>query len=255
MKKTTLYKNGHCLSYADYGNPAGFPILIQHGLIASIKDEHLFQRLADTGARLISPARPGYGESSPYEMKNVREWGEIVSGLADELGLSKFDVFGISSGAPYSYAIGHVLPNRVRNIFILSGIPALFDEKVQSFWPYPITRNATLAEMQKLARELFFSQVTEEDLKKDDVRESMMYDCFGIGLDLKIRGVDWGFQLSEVRSKVYMRHSKTDNLAAAEITAKLLPSCRLEIRENDPHFSQEVLDDFILTAMAGYYTK
>src|SRR5512135_3559319 len=105
MKKTVPYKNGNILSYVAFGNPDGFPILIQHGLIASINDQHLFQRLSQTGARLISIARPGYGLSSPYEMRNVAEWGEIVSVLVDELRLVHFDVFGISSGAPYSYAI------------------------------------------------------------------------------------------------------------------------------------------------------
>lgn len=71
MQKTTLHKDGVFISYADFGNPNGFPILLQHGLIASIKDVHLFHRLVDFGARLISPARPGYGESTPYEMTDI----------------------------------------------------------------------------------------------------------------------------------------------------------------------------------------
>jgi len=36
MKKSTLYKGGLHLSYAEYGDKKGYPILIQHGLIASI---------------------------------------------------------------------------------------------------------------------------------------------------------------------------------------------------------------------------
>ncbi len=245
MKKTFPYQNERFLSYADFGAQDGFPILIQHGMIASIQDEHLFRRLVERGARPISIARPGYGESSPYEMANVAEWGEIVSALVDQLELRQFDIFGISSGAPYSYAIGRALPKRVRSIFILSGIPALFDEKVQSFWPYPVTKRATVAEMQKLARELWFSNLTAQDLEKDEIKDSMAHDCFGPALDLKIRGVDWGFLMSDVRPKVTMRHSQTDNLTAAELTASMLPDCQLEVRQNDPHFSQAVLDDFI----------
>ncbi len=249
MKKTIQYQNGRFLYYADFGARDGFPILIQHGMIASIQDEHLFQHLVANGARPISIARPGYGESSPYEMINVAEWGAIVSVLVDQLQLRQFDVFGISSGAPYSYAIGYALPERVRSIFILSGIPALFDEKVQSFWPYPVTKDATVAEMQKLARELWFSNLTAQDLEKDDIKDSMANDCFGPALDLKIRGMDWGFPMADVRSKVYMRHSQTDNLRAAELTASMLPDCQLEVRQNDPHFSQAVLDDFIDTVI------
>ncbi len=243
--KTLAFHKSEIISYADYGNPTGFPILIQHGMIASIGDRLLFQCLVNGGLRVISPARPGYGGSSPYEMKNVGEWGEIVAGLVDALGLAQFDVFGISSGAPYAYAIGYALPDRVRNVFILSGIPALFDEKVQSFWPYPVTQNATIAEMQKLARELWFSHLTAEDLEHGDIKDSLANNCFGPALDLKIRGMDWGFRLSEVKVGVFMRHSRTDNLPTAELTASMLPDCRLEIRENDPHFSPAILDDFI----------
>ncbi len=56
------YHNGNSLSYAEYGDMNGFPILIQHGLIASIKSFDLFEPLLRLGTRLICIARPGYGE-------------------------------------------------------------------------------------------------------------------------------------------------------------------------------------------------
>jgi pimeloyl-ACP methyl ester carboxylesterase len=180
MKQTIRYQDGYSLSYAEYGDPSGYPILIQHGLIASINDGSLFERLIRLGTRLICIARPGYGESSPYIMKNMADWANIVSVLIDHLELSHFDILGMSSGAPYSYAIGYQFSDKVRNIFIFSGIPALYDDKVVSFWPW--------------------------EVKKD-----------------------------------------------AEMTAKLLPNCKLDIKENDVHFSNEVLDDFIKTAIAGCY--
>jgi pimeloyl-ACP methyl ester carboxylesterase len=252
MHKTAHYFNGNCLSYAEYGDPNGYPILIQHGLIASINDQHIFQRLIESGARLICVARPGYGESSSYIMKNIGEWGDIVSVLVEELGLAQFDVFGISSGAPYCYAIGCRFPGQVRNLFILSGTPALYDEGILSFWPYPANKNVSLAELQKISYELFFSHLSKADLERDEIKDSIANDCFGIAQDLKIRVLDWGFRLSEIKGKVYMRHSKADSsvpLVTAEMTAKLLPDCRLEIRENDDHFSQEVLNDFINTVV------
>ena len=125
MKQVALDKNGIYLSYAEYGNKNGFPILIQHGLIASITDYDLFDRLIQLGARLICIARPGYGTSSPYLLQNMAEWAEIVTVLIDELQLSQFDVLGMSSGAPYSYVLGYRFPQKVRNIYIFSGIPAM----------------------------------------------------------------------------------------------------------------------------------
>jgi len=248
------YKGGNLLSYAEYGDRRGYPVLVQHGMIASISDYLLFGHLIEAGTRLISVARPGYGQSSPYTMNDMAEWGDIVAVLVGELNLSHFDVLGISSGAPYSYAIGFKLPGKVRRIFILSGTPALYDDHIQAIWPYPINRNAAIDELQTLARELFFSHLSEDDLSRNDIRDSLMNNCFGIAQDLKLRCVDWGFTLAEVREMVYMEHSRTDTevpFIAAEMTAKLLPNCRLEIREGGEHFSGRILDDFIRHTMLG----
>jgi len=252
MIKTITTSLGNRIAYADSGSPDGFPIFVQHGMVASIRDEHLFHRLVEGGARVISAARPGYGGSTPYKMHNVGQWGEMLAYLADELRLGQLDVLGISSGAPYSYAAAWRLASRVRGVYILSGIPALYHASVRAAWPYPINPDATLPEMQQLARDLFFSNLTPEDLHRDDILDSTANNCFGPGLDLQIRCMDWGFPLSAVQCRVTMRHSRADgpeSLLTAQLTARLLPDCRMETRENDPHFSQEVLDDFIETAI------
>ena len=258
MESVLAYKGGHLLSYAEHGDPNGYPVLVQHGMIASIRDDHLFGRLIEAGTRLISVARPGYGTSSSYRMKDLAEWGDIVAILAGELDLGHFDVLGISSGAPYSYSIGYGCPDQVRNIFILSGTPALYDEKILAFWPYPVNRNATLAELQTLAKDLFFSHLSKEDLSRNDVRDSMMNNCFGIAQDLRLRCIDWGFRLSDVRAQVVMHHSRLDDqvpFITAEMTSRLLPNCRFEAREKGEHFSSQVLDDFITRAMTAHYKR
>jgi pimeloyl-ACP methyl ester carboxylesterase len=248
MKQKIEYKNGQYLSYIEYGDPNGFPILIQHGLIASIDDYDLFNGLLEANARLICIARPGYGESSPYKMNSFAEWGDLLPPLLDKLQLDQFDILGISSGAPYSYSIASAFPEEVRTIFILSGIPALYDETVLSYWPYPAIRNTDISAVQTLAHELFFSSLTAGDLEKNDVRDSTMNHGLGVAQDLRLRFMDWGFSLSDVKTKVYMRHSKCDDsvpFQTAIRTAELLPNCDLELMETGPHFSQEVLHDFI----------
>ena len=256
MYKKIRYQNGNLLSYAEYGNENGYPILVQHGLIASIQDYHLFDSLIRAGIRLIPIARPGYGESSPYRLADIAEWGKIVTILVDELRLPHFDVLGMSSGAPYSYSIGYGLPDRVRNIFIFSGTPALYDDRVLALWPYPVNKNAELPELQKLAGDLFFSNLSQEALSQNDIQDSMKNDCFGIALDLKLRCNPWGFLLADMTANVTMQHSKTDDqvpFAAAEITAKLLPNCRLESKASGGHFTADLLDDFIQSAMLPHY--
>ncbi|HSL41941.1 MAG TPA: alpha/beta hydrolase [Anaerolineales bacterium] len=255
MKRYTRYKNEYVVSYADYGDKSGFPILVNHGLIASITDCHLFDQAVERGARLISIARPGYGESAPYRVRDIAEWADIASVVIDELGLARVDVLGMSSGAPYSYAIGHKFRDRVRKIYIFSGIPALFDQEVLSSWPFDVDKNADLAALQTLAHELFFANLSEEDFQRNDIKDSMMHHCFGIAQDFKLRCLDWGFRLSEVKPYVHMRHSRQDTavpFAMALRTSKLLPNCFLEISENGEHFSKEALDDFIHSMITAY---
>jgi pimeloyl-ACP methyl ester carboxylesterase len=139
IQKMILEDGGH-LSYAEYGDKNGHPILIQHGLIASIDDSELFDRLIRSHARLVCIARPGYGSSSPCVLESFAGWADLISPLIQELELGRFDILAMSSGAPYAYSVASGFPDRVRNLYIFSGIPALYDEIVMSHWPYDIKK-------------------------------------------------------------------------------------------------------------------
>jgi pimeloyl-ACP methyl ester carboxylesterase len=163
LKRKLIFSNGLRLAYVDLGDKNGYPLLIQHGLIASIDDTDLFDRLIQREVRLISIARPGYGESSPYLLDDYGEWGDIVSLLVQELHLTQFDILDMSSGAPYAYSIAYKIPEKVGSLFILSGIPALYDELVLSDWPYEPIRDLNISSLEELAHRLFFSNVAAED--------------------------------------------------------------------------------------------
>lgn len=248
LKQKLTYKNSLQLSYADYGDRQGDPVLVQHGLIASIDDYELFDRLLQRHVRLICVARPGYGESSPYLLSGYAEWGEIMSLLVQELGLQKFDVLGISSGAPYAYSIGYRFPEKVGSLYILSGMPALYDEIVLSHWPYEPIRDLSMAGLEDLSHRLFFANLSEADLKRNDIKDSLRNRGFGVAQDLRLRFMDWGFRLSDVKSRVFMQHSREDDsipFQTAIRTSELLPDCRLNLLESGAHFSQAVLDQYI----------
>ncbi|HEX3052237.1 MAG TPA: alpha/beta fold hydrolase [Aggregatilineaceae bacterium] len=255
MTHTVHYANNQTLSFTACGDSSGFPILIQHGLIASVRGDYsLFDRLLQSGARLISIARPGYGDSSPYSLHNMAEWGKIVAVLVETLHLTRFDVLGLSSGAPYSYAIAHALPDKVRNVYIFSGIPALYDAEIQACWPYPINLQASLSDLQQLALDLFFSNLAPDALRQPDVYDSMRNQAFGPAQDLKLRCNTWGFTLADLQTPVYLEHSRDDAdvpFITAELTAQRLPHCRFEIRDTGGHFSPELVDNFLKRVVAN----
>ena len=255
LKQTFTYKNSFHLSYVDIGDKKGYSVLVQHGLIASIDDYDLFERLIEHGVRLICVARPGYGGSAPCLLDSYAEWANIISCLVQELHLAQFDILGLSSGAPYGYSIGCKIQEKVGSLFILSGVPALYDEVVLSEWPYDPISDLSMPVLEELAHRLFFSNMSEEDLSRNDIRDSLMNQGFGVAQDLRLRFIDWGFRLSDVKGKVFMQHSKNDDsipFRTAVRTAELLPNCHLELLESGPHFSKELLDEFIEKTMVPH---
>jgi pimeloyl-ACP methyl ester carboxylesterase len=242
-----VYNKNETLSYNDFGNKNGFPIFIQHGTMASIKDIGYFDELQQI-ARAICIARPGYGESSPYLLKNILEYGNIVSQLIGELSIKQFDVLSSSAGAPYGFAIAKASQNKSRSIYVYSGTPALYDENIQKNWPFPVNKNLAVDESQKIAYEVFFANIPSSELEKNHIKDSMANNCFGEGQNLRIRFNDWGFKLSEIESKVYMQHGKQDNIIPyklAIMTKELLSDCKFDLLEKREHFSEEGYKQFI----------
>ncbi len=238
-------ENRH-IAISEIGETDGKPIVVNHGMIASIRDDYFFDGLVKNGFRVISCARPGYGLSTAFEMKNVKEWGMIVEEVMKQRGITEFDVLGISSGAPYSYAIASVIPYKVRNVYIFSGTPALNVREVAELWPYPLNTEATIAELQGIAKGLFFADGVDQN--DNGAVDAAKNECFGIALDLKLRCHDWGFVLGEIKNRVYMEHGISDNSVpyeTAEITAGMLGNCILHKRKPGGHFSRGMLDDFI----------
>ena len=69
----------------DLGPSSEFPIVVHHGLIASIRDVALFACLVDAGRRVLLLARPGYGNSAPVVLPNVAGWGALAEAVLDAL--------------------------------------------------------------------------------------------------------------------------------------------------------------------------
>src|SRR5215471_16126611 len=166
MVKKFCFDGKNVLAYNDFGNKDGFPILVQHGTMASINNIDSFAELGKA-ARVIFIARHGYGESSPYVLKNLLEYGEIVAKLVEDLGIDQFDVLGSSAGAIYCYAITKACSSKTRNIYVYSGTPALYDAEVRKNWPFPISGEITVEESQKIAFDVFFYCFSEEDKKQN----------------------------------------------------------------------------------------
>jgi pimeloyl-ACP methyl ester carboxylesterase len=124
-------RDGRSMTYAQYGDPAGFPILNAHGGLACRLDVAAAASVAaQSGIRLISPDRPGVGRSDPQPGRVILDWVNDVSELLDHLAIDRFAAMGWSLGGQYAAALGYALVPRVTRIAIVAGALPLTESGV-----------------------------------------------------------------------------------------------------------------------------
>ena len=87
-KEVVKLNNGKTISFSVYGNENGFPILFCHGVNGTRVQAMRFAETAnDLNLKIITPDRPGYGESTPVEIRDYLEWAEEIAEFLDMQGI------------------------------------------------------------------------------------------------------------------------------------------------------------------------
>lgn len=110
--------DGRMLGYDEHGDPQGKPVIFMHGFPGSRFDWPLFDpddSAMDLKARLIAVDRPGMGLSDFKKRREILDWPDDVSELADKLQLDQFAVLAISGGGPYGEACAFKIPGGVQH--------------------------------------------------------------------------------------------------------------------------------------------
>lgn len=252
------------LGYSECGAPEGRPVLLHHGLIGnSSLPERWDVYGRGMGVRLIAVERPGYGLTPPMDMTAVGEWADLAGGLMDALGVEVFDVAGISAGAPYAYAVGARLPERVRGLWVLSGLPQVCAEEIRAYYPpdssavWEFYRDAPLSEIAAgfaAAAPGFARTFAELPLMLGALEEMGAHDYLGPAREAKLQVHPWGFALSDVRAPVRLWHSPEDTqtpFEAVRATAALLPRATLSHQADPSHVPSEETVYELFRALAG----
>jgi pimeloyl-ACP methyl ester carboxylesterase len=125
--QTVAAVDGRTLTFAEWGDPEGFPVFLLHGTPGSRFARHHDERAyVNVGARVITYDRPGYGGSDRLRGRRVVDSVADVSSIADSLGIERFAVTGGSWGGPHSLAVAASLPERVTRAACVASI-APFD--------------------------------------------------------------------------------------------------------------------------------
>ncbi|MBB3754434.1 pimeloyl-ACP methyl ester carboxylesterase [Mycolicibacterium sp. BK634] len=121
-KLTLRLSDGRSVSYAQYGAADGAVVVNAHGGLACRLDVAAADNAARAaGIRLLSPDRPGIGDSDPQPGRTILDWTRDVAGMLDQLGVEHFSAMGWSMGGQYAAALAWALPERVKRVAIIAG--------------------------------------------------------------------------------------------------------------------------------------
>lgn len=120
MVRSLRTADGRQVVYETWGDPNGYPVFFLHGTPGSRLGPRprniVLYRL---GIRLIAYDRPGYGDSTRLEGREVAHCAADVMAIADSLSLPHFSVVGRSGGGPHALACAALRPDRVRSAAVL----------------------------------------------------------------------------------------------------------------------------------------
>ncbi len=252
--------DGRSLGVSEFGDPAGRPVFYMHGWPASRLEAALLPGLR---VRLIAVDRPGYGASDPKPGRTILDIAADVASAADELGLARFAVAGVSGGGAYALACAHALPDRVTSAAIMSavpppGAPGMGGDlaRLMLLGRNPVAGRAVLA----LGRALFRSGrlrppvldgrgLLDGDLAvmtpqmagllADAWLEGLRPGVSGALSDARLYARPWGFSLSAITVPVGVWHGEQDTIVPVATTVAFddLPNAVRTILPGEGHYS------------------
>jgi pimeloyl-ACP methyl ester carboxylesterase len=117
--ETVTLPDGRKLGYLIVGK--GKPVFYFHGFPGSRLDLHYQKATGNMDLQMIGVDRPGFGLSSYLPNRKVSDFASDVRFLADQLGIDKFALVGVSGGGHYVITCAALLKKRVTRAVVVSG--------------------------------------------------------------------------------------------------------------------------------------
>jgi pimeloyl-ACP methyl ester carboxylesterase len=113
--------DGRRVTYAEFGDLDGRPVLLLHGNPGSRLACPDLATTVELGIRLVTVDRPGFGGSSPAPLHRLTDVADDLAHLVDHLDLGPLPVLGWSGGGPYALAFAARHASLVSRAVSLSG--------------------------------------------------------------------------------------------------------------------------------------
>jgi pimeloyl-ACP methyl ester carboxylesterase len=265
--------DGRQLGIAEFGDPAGRPVLFLHGTPGSrLRRPPNEDDVRAAGLRLLMYDRPGYGDSDRHPGRRIVDCVPDVEAIADSLDLGQFHVVGGSGGGPHALAVAARLADRVPAVecWVSPGpydridfdfMAGMDPENIREFgWALEseeVLHHNLVAEAdqmlgqftnesEQVMGEIDFAAADLELIARSDVQTSMaemVVEAFRNGVwgwvDDDIAMVEpWGFELDEITVPVTLRYGTEDVLVPAahgEWLSRHVPGARVVVDDSGGH--------------------
>lgn len=262
QRRTIEVDGDRTISYLEYGDPQGTPLVFLHGTPGSGLLGALFRDQARrTETRVLAIDRPGYGRSSSWPDRTLADTGDFVTAVLEDAGASAADLVGFSGGGPHALAVGATHPGRIRDLHVVGGVaPPFLRERTP---PLQRTLSGLARHLPTVVGGLFraqawianrqspsfvVAQYTDGDgaTIPDDVAEIVSQDFVaalstrrsGAVHELRMLNGTWASLLEDVDRPVRLWHGRGDTnvpVANARNVRDRLPDGELEVFDDADH--------------------
>ena len=218
--------------------------------------------LRENGAFGSSPDRPGYGASTPWSERPIRDADRYVRAVLDDANVQRAGIIAFSGGAPHALATAARCPDIVHRVDLVAGAtpPDVTAEQpmAQRVLTGLATRAPTLLEglfrgQAWLARHLdpsfVVAQYTANDVDdplpdgvagtvEADFLAAVADDGTGVVAELRATATDWEIDFESVETDVCFWHGTNDTnvpIQGVRAFAQRLPTASLETLDGAGH--------------------
>jgi len=221
---------------------SGFPLVLVHGYLGSSEMWCNQRDYFSKSCRVISPALPGFGESSSAQsLDSINKMAQFVIDILDERKIQKFNLLGHSMGGMIVQEITKIIGDRVNKLICfatgsIGEIPGRFE-----------TIDETRNKLEKDGIDISFSRVPKKWFVKGD-QDKNYYLCKNAVKDVSLEAADnaliamknWsGFDsLKTIENETLIIWGDKDtsyNFDQVDTLNKNIKNSRLEIFENCSH--------------------
>lgn len=119
---TVSIDENRSITYTEYGDAGGAPVLFLHGTPGSRRLGTLFDSAArEHGIRLLAPDRPGYGQSTPWPDRSISDAGTFLTAVLDDASVETAGLVAFSGGSAHALAAASAHPDRIDRVDVVAG--------------------------------------------------------------------------------------------------------------------------------------